>query len=160
MTDASGKFSSYPAMRQLGRWQWELLERLVFVDPVFGAQTIPAGFRSDLASIRILREICRWMLIAGLIGSMLGVGGWLSGLSCLANVLAVVAMALYALLAGYGVRMALVHDWLYATGHLSRRSCDAVLYRAATTGEGMARWRAGLFWIGVRVGGFTAYRRA
>ncbi|OOL39357.1 DUF1353 domain-containing protein [Pseudomonas sp. FSL W5-0299] len=63
---------------------------------------------------------------------------------------------LFALVSGYGNYAATVHDWLYTTGDISRKEADAVLYRALRA-EGVARWRAWLFWIGVRVGGRKHY---
>lgn len=59
---------------------------------------------------------------------------------------------IYALLVGYGNASCAVHDWLYDQGRLTRRQCDDVLYRALRA-EGVARWRAWLFWAGVRIGG-------
>jgi hypothetical protein len=59
---------------------------------------------------------------------------------------------LFALVAGYGNYAATVHDWLYLGGQVSRKEADAVLYRALRA-EGVARWRAWLFWAGVRIGG-------
>ncbi len=64
---------------------------------------------------------------------------------------------LYALLAGYGNYAATVHDWLYTTGPLTRKQADAVLYRGLRA-EGIARWRAWLFWAGVRIGGAKRYK--
>lgn len=63
---------------------------------------------------------------------------------------------IYALLVGYGNASCAVHDWLYDQGRLSRRECDDVLYRALRA-EGVARWRAWIFWIGVRIGGKSHY---
>ena len=59
---------------------------------------------------------------------------------------------LFALVSGYGNYAATVHDWLYEHGSLTRKEADAVLYRALRA-EGVARWRAYLFWLGVRIGG-------
>ncbi|WP_258306553.1 DUF1353 domain-containing protein [Pseudomonas prosekii] len=64
---------------------------------------------------------------------------------------------LFALVAGYGNYAATVHDWLYTTGQVSRKDADAVFYRALRA-EGVARWRAWLFWSGVRLGGAGRYR--
>lgn len=66
---------------------------------------------------------------------------------------------IYALVAGYGNYAATVHDWLYAVGQHSRAQADTVLYRALRA-EGVARWRAWLFWLGVRVGGAKHYAKA
>jgi hypothetical protein len=63
---------------------------------------------------------------------------------------------LFALVSGYGNYAATVHDWLYTTGQVSRKQADAVLYRALRA-EGVARWRAWLFWAGVRMGAAKHY---
>ncbi|MCK8685375.1 DUF1353 domain-containing protein [Pseudomonas umsongensis] len=63
---------------------------------------------------------------------------------------------LFALVAGYGNYAATVHDFLYSEGQVSRKEADAVLYRALRA-EGVARWRAWLFWAGVRIGGGKRY---
>ena len=65
---------------------------------------------------------------------------------------------LFALVSGYGNYAATVHDWLYFGGQLSRKEADAVLYRALRA-EGVARWRAYLFWLGVRIGGAKHYTK-
>jgi hypothetical protein len=52
-----------------------------------------------------------------------------------------------------------LHDLLYTTGQLSRSECDAVYYRALTTGDGTARWRAMIFYMGVRLGGHWSYTK-
>ncbi len=59
---------------------------------------------------------------------------------------------LFALVSGYGNYAATVHDFLYSEGRVNRKEADAVLYRALRA-EGVARWRAYLFWLGVRIGG-------
>ena len=64
---------------------------------------------------------------------------------------------LFALIAGYGNYAATVHDWLYTAGTVSRKQADAVLYRALRA-EGVAAWRAWLFWVGVRIGGAPHYK--
>jgi hypothetical protein len=83
-----------------------------------------------------------------------GVSTNFASLDVLHNVLLFV---LFALVAGYGNYAATVHDWLYTTGQVSRKEADAVLYRALRA-EGVARWRAWLFWSGVRIGGAHRYR--
>ncbi|MGH8417347.1 MAG: DUF1353 domain-containing protein [Pseudomonas sp.] len=65
---------------------------------------------------------------------------------------------LFALVSGYGNYAATVHDWLYTTGEVTRKEADAVLYRALRA-EGVARWRAWLFWAGVRIGGAKQYSK-
>lgn len=67
----------------------------------------------------------------------------------------------YALLADYGDKSATLHDWLYsgfgiekATGHYypTRKEADEIFYRALRA-EGIAKWRAGMFYYGVRLFG-------
>ena len=65
---------------------------------------------------------------------------------------------LFALVAGYGNCAATVHDFLYFGGQVSRKEADAILYRALRA-EGVARWRAWLFWAGVRIGGAKYYTK-
>ncbi|MEG0062996.1 MAG: DUF1353 domain-containing protein [Pseudomonas sp.] len=72
------------------------------------------------------------------------------------NALRYIAPMLYALLVGYGNASCALHDYLYREGRLSRKESDDVLYRALR-GEGVAKWRAGLFWAGVRVFGGRFY---
>ncbi|WP_426111348.1 DUF1353 domain-containing protein [Pseudomonas sp. DSP3-2-2] len=68
----------------------------------------------------------------------------------------VVLFPLYALVAGYGNYAATIHDKLYTSGQLSRKDADDVLYRALRA-EGVAKWRAWIFWAGVRLGGSSHY---
>ncbi len=62
----------------------------------------------------------------------------------------------YALLVGYGNRAAVVHDHLYTEKSLTRRQADDVFYRALRA-DGVAKWRAFIFWAGVRVFGRKYY---
>jgi len=64
---------------------------------------------------------------------------------------------IYALVAGYGNYASTLHDYLYDYGTLTRKECDSVLYRGLR-GEGVARWRAYLFWLGVRMGGGSRFK--
>jgi hypothetical protein len=50
------------------------------------------------------------------------------------------------------------HDWLYATQTCSRRAADGVLFRAMKVmrASWAARWA---IWIGVRLGGWEAWRQ-
>ena len=110
---------------QVGKWSHTTLGALILEDDL-GAITVPAGFETDYASIRVLHNIFLF--------------------------------ALFALVAGYGNYAATVHDFLYSEGQVSRKEADAVLYRALRA-EGVARWRAYLFWLGVRIGGAKHYTK-
>lgn len=63
---------------------------------------------------------------------------------------------LYALVAGYGNYGSTVHDYLYRTRMVSRKTADQYLYRALRA-EGVAKWRAMIFYAGVRLGGWKHY---
>lgn len=65
----------------------------------------------------------------------------------------------FALLGQYGHAAAVLHDWLYGAGKLSREAADRVFLNALRS-SGIARWRAWLMWAGVRVGGASRYRKA
>ena len=109
---------------QTDRRTYTLLADLVLADEDERTITVPAGFVTDFASIKILHNAFLFVL--------------------------------FALVSGYGNYGATVHDFLYAQGQLSRKEADAVLYRALRA-EGVARWRAYLFWLGVRLGGAKQY---
>lgn len=109
---------------QIGKWTHVLLDDLVLADDDERVITVPAGFTTDFASIKVLHNAFLFVL--------------------------------FALVSGYGNYAATVHDWLYTTGQISRKQADAVLYRALRA-EGVARWRAWLFWSGVRIGGAKSY---
>lgn len=53
---------------------------------------------------------------------------------------------------------AVLHDYLYATGEVSRRLADAVL-REAVIVSGLAPWRAWIMYFAVRTFGASRYRR-
>lgn len=72
-----------------------------------------------------------------------------------------IAFFIYALLAGYGDHASTIHDWLYsgfgitnaATGHTyypTRAEADKLFYDTLRD-EGVARWRAFIFYAGVRL---------
>lgn len=109
---------------QVGKWTHILLADLVLADEQARAITVPTGFVTDFASIKVLHNAFLFVL--------------------------------FALVSGYGNYAATVHDWLYRVGYFSRKEADAVLYRALRA-EGVARWRAWLFWAGVRIGGAKQY---
>ncbi|WP_341522220.1 DUF1353 domain-containing protein [Pseudomonas sp. G.S.17] len=157
MTTPIGKFDVRPDIRFISRWDVEMRQEMGFNDPVHGLIVVPNTFVSDLASIRILREICRWCAVTALTGGTL-VDSYPWTRAALI-VIAVIALAIYGLLVGYGMRASILHDWLYTFGPLTRRECDDIYYRALTTGDGTARWRAWIFFLGVRLGGHWSYTK-
>ena len=119
------RFVSTLKTDQTDRRTYTLLADLVLADEDERTITVPAGFVTDFASIKVLHNAFLFVL--------------------------------FALVSGYGNYAATVHDWLYFGGQLSRKEADAVLYRALRA-EGVARWRAWLFWAGVRLGGAKQYK--
>lgn len=122
------QFKTNLKSEQVGKWEYILLDDLVLEDDELGTITVPKGFETDYASIRSLHNVFLFVL--------------------------------YALVAGYGNASAAVHDFLYRSGtldHVDRKSCDKVFYRALR-GEGIAKWRAWLFYAGVRLGGASSYK--
>lgn len=130
------KAFSYLDTRELARRQYQLLSDFSFDDLLgFGVIPVKQGFVTDYASIDVLRNFLLFMF--------------------------------YALLAGYGDKAATIHDWIYrgngiarADGSIyypTRKECDQIFYRALRA-EGVAKWRAVLFYSGVRVGGHSSYR--
>ena len=110
---------------QIDRRTFTLLAHLVLADDDERVITVPAGYTTDFASIKVLHNAFLFVL--------------------------------FALVSGYGNYAATVHDWLYEHGAMTRKQADAVLYRALRA-EGVARWRAWLFWSGVRIGGGNKYK--
>lgn len=122
------KFLTTLKTEQIGKWNHTLLGELGCVDDELGQITVPTGFVTDFATISPLHNVFLFVL--------------------------------YALVAGYGNYAGTVHDYVYRkmdTKHLyTRKQCDALLYRLLRA-EGIAKWRAWLFWAGVRLGGASHY---
>lgn len=60
----------------------------------------------------------------------------------------------YPLLGDTAHAAATVHDFLYATGGVTRAEADGVLREAAIS-SGVPFWKAWMMWIAVRLFGFT-----
>lgn len=144
------------------------LAGFMYQDPDWGLVQVPAGFDTDFASVRPLRTMSLAALLLSLAIGALGVtSGWL-GWVVLGGVLATLGgslgalgfgvLLLYAAVVGYGNGPAVIHDWLYSTGGLSRKASDEVFYNALRSSR-TARWRAWLMWAGVRIGGHSRYKR-
>lgn len=122
-------FSNFDT-RRIERRLFMLLADFSYRDPEHGLVKAKAGFYTDFASIDIFHNIFLFVI--------------------------------YALLAGYGDKAATIHDWLYSGYPIqkhpdtyyypTRKEADQIMYRALRA-DGLARWRAWLFYIGVRIGG-------
>lgn len=62
----------------------------------------------------------------------------------------------YLLTGGLAHGAAVVHDWLYTTHAVDRRTADAV-FREAALSLGVSAWQAWLMWVGVRAGGGSSW---
>lgn len=127
-------FSNFDT-RLVERRLFRLLADFTFNDEVFGPVVAEKGFVTNYASLDPLRNI--------------------------------LLFPIYALLADYGDRAATIHDWLYSGNpvglgdnrrNISRREADQVFYRALRA-EGISRWRASIFFVGVRLFGAPAYKK-
>ncbi|HEY1029740.1 MAG TPA: DUF1353 domain-containing protein [Pseudomonas sp.] len=130
-----------------------LLSEFMYNDPAGPTVHVPAGFETDFASVRPLRNIA-----VGLLALSLMVGWFLPMLGAAVGSAGYGALALYASVVGYGHAAATIHDRLYATGELSRYWSDRVFYHALRS-SGVARWRAWLMYAGVRIGGCWRYNK-
>lgn len=145
------------AAEQLSRWKWRLTRDLSYDDALeAGLITAPAGFNTDFATLRPLRTLwVIWLLalvICASVGYVYSDHLWVNLL------LGGLWLFLYAMLAGYGNAASTIHDLLYTQKKLPRAVCDRVFYRALRD-EGVTRWRAILFYVGVRAGGWFFYNR-
>lgn len=127
------RFSNFDT-RQVGKRLYLMLSDFTFDDEVYGTITVPKRFTTNYASLDALRNIFLFPV--------------------------------YALLADYGDMAATVHDYLYSKGSRiivngesvrpTRQQADAIFYRALRS-EGIARWRANMFFYGVRMFASNAY---
>lgn len=51
---------------------------------------------------------------------------------------------------------ALIHDWLYSSQLVDRKTADDI-FRAALLANGVPAWKARVYWLGVRAGGWTKW---
>lgn len=126
-------FSNFDT-REVSKRLYMLLADFSWDDEVFGKITAKKSFQTNYASIDVLHNVLLFIF--------------------------------YALLADYGDKAATIHDWLYSgfgiqteDGSIyypTRKECDECLYRALRD-EGVAKWRAWLFYAGVRIGGASAF---
>lgn len=63
----------------------------------------------------------------------------------------------YAILYGAAHAAGVVHDFLYTFQFTSRQTADAVLYEAVVA-TGQPAWKAYVIWLGIRAGGWVAWK--
>ncbi|MNP89141.1 hypothetical protein D3C85_15420 [compost metagenome] len=130
--DQFGNFDT----REIGRRLYRMLDDFYCDDEVFGRIIIEKDFETNYASLDALRNV--------------------------------VMFPVYALLVDYGDKSATVHDRLYSarpvrmgdgtTRIFTRKEADDVFYRALRS-EGIANWRAAMFYTGVRFGGESSFHK-
>lgn len=62
----------------------------------------------------------------------------------------------YLLFGGVADEAAVVHDWIYSTRMFPRKMCDEI-FAEAMKACGLAAWRRGPMWFGVRLFGKSRY---
>ena len=116
--------------REVKRGDYQLLSDFRYLDSEHGEVRAHGGFFTNYASLKSLHNVFLFVI--------------------------------FALIATYGDKSATIHDYLYSgyptvNGvYLTRAQIDKLFYRALRA-EGIARWRAALFYAGVRVGGKSAF---
>jgi len=90
------------------------------------------------------------------VGDVVVPSGFITDFASLKAVHNIILFPLYALMSGYGNYGSTVHDYMYRTKMVSRKTADEYFYRALRA-EGVARWRSIVFYVGVRLGGWTHY---
>ena len=67
---------------------------------------------------------------------------------------------LHSLLVSYGLRAAIIHDYLYRTPHLkyTKREADDI-FKLALRADGVSRWRTWVIYQGVNLGGGYAWKK-
>jgi hypothetical protein len=108
---------------------------------------IPAGFRTDFASIPPLARIAGCVMIPALLCHI----GWLVFVT-----VAVVLLADSLHHTGSYTRAAVVHDYLYATHSVSRRQADWTLWQAMGV-CGTPLWKRILIYFNVRAFGWLCW---
>lgn len=153
----AGTLINRPGIREHSRWDKELTEDLVFYHPTYGTIVASMGFRCDLASIRALRDGAVFLAYVALVASYC----FNPTTVYLAAGFAVLLLTLYATLAGYGDVAAALHDWCYRKAKelgLTREQCDEIFWLALRATH-HAKWRAGIFYWGVRALAWGAWRK-
>jgi hypothetical protein len=133
------------------RTTWSLLAPFAYIDPEHGRIDVPAGDKTDFASVRPVRTIGLALVLLGLALGLLG--AWAGSILVVAGI---GALLLYAAVVGYGTEAAVLHDHIYRTRRLPRAKADAVFFNALRS-SAHARWRSRLMWLGVRTGGWKRY---
>jgi hypothetical protein len=137
---------------QGNRRTWRLLALFSYLAPGLGAIAVPPDFETDFASVRPVRTAGVFAVLLGLVLTL-----FLPWVGSLLAAFGLAALLLYAAVVAYGQEAAVIHDYLYATGLVSRRLADSV-FQDALRSSGHARWRSSLMWLGVRLGGRSRYR--
>lgn len=112
-----------------------------------GTIKVPAGFKTDFASIPPVASIGLIPLLEGFLIHC-AVLFWVGAL--------LVALSPKLLHTGSYTRAAVIHDRIYKDRTFSRKECDGILYEAM--GDcGTAHWKRLLIWLNVRLFGWLFY---
>lgn len=124
--------------------KWRLDEPFQYAWRHYRYIDVPAGFRTDFASIPPLS------LIGGLIAALASIVGW-QWLFWIA--MGVVLISHLLLHTGSYVRAAVIHDYLYSTQMFKRSECDLILFEAMGA-CGTHLWKRVVIWMAVRLAGW------
>jgi len=161
----NGHFLTQPGLIQLpdGR-NWKLDNELKFVLPTGETIAVPAGFKTDLASIPPLGFIGGLVMLLG--AALIGIA--FSGTAPVAFVVSgygfVIAgflvCAASPFLKAYGryTYSAVLHDWMFQTHAYPFTVCNWILLLGMKS-ENTARWERSLIWLNVQLFGYGIYQR-
>lgn len=109
-----------------------------------------------------------WFQDTGEFGEIVAAKGFVTNYASIDVLLKTGLVFFYAILASYGDKSATIHDWLYSgygikrsdgsVYYPTRKECDGVFHRALLA-EGVDKYRAYLFYVGVRIGGASSYSK-
>jgi hypothetical protein len=161
----NGHFLTQPGLIQLpdGR-NWQLDSELKFVLPIGETITVPAGFKTDLASIPPLGFIGGLVMLLGaaLIGIAFSGTAQVTlvvcGYGCVIAGFLVCAASPFLKAYGRYTYSAVLHDWIFQTHAYPFTVCNWILLMGMKS-ENTAWWERSLIWLNVQLFGYAIYRR-
>jgi hypothetical protein len=160
----NGQFTTQPGLIQLPDGQnWRLDSELKFLLPTGETITVPAGFKTDLASIPPLGFIGGLVMLLGaaligiaLLGTAAALMAW--GYGLIGSGFLVCAASPFLKAYGRYTYSAVLHDWMFQTHAYPFTVCNWILLLGMKS-EDTARWERSLIWLNVQLFGYAIFKR-